>query len=362
MPQPDRHAGRLQGDRGAGEHQDGEQDPGGRGQEAEPHRPAIAPALADRREQLDRQHRQHAGHEVEDQSAEQGEPENDRQRPAADPGRRRRVVAADDLGLQTALAVGYGEGEALAFQNALGARTAGGGHDEGRGAAVVRQGDLRFAEAEARRPLDQKVRLVEGRGRGRDDTQRRHLLAAQQGALPEPQTHGAAVAGHQGSEAVDQEGVARVPLRPAGQFERQAAVVGNADLPADQIAQFGAQADRRAGVPRGRLDRQHHLAAIAEGLQTEQREAVRHGPAQLGRVEVAGGAPVERRREAGIAGRAPVDLPARFELELKAEPQAAAVAAAVARRNQTHARVLVLQPGGGRRVGVPARRRDQGER
>jgi hypothetical protein len=67
----DRAAGGLEGNQAAGENEEGEQDTRCRGQEPESDLAAAGAPMADDREDFQRQHRQHAGHDVQDQAAEQ---------------------------------------------------------------------------------------------------------------------------------------------------------------------------------------------------------------------------------------------------------------------------------------------------
>ena len=77
----DRQARRLDRRQDGGEKEEGTDDARRRGNEAQAHGAALAAAVADDAEQLDRQHRQDAGHEVEDQAAEHGQGKDD-QKPA----------------------------------------------------------------------------------------------------------------------------------------------------------------------------------------------------------------------------------------------------------------------------------------
>jgi 2-dehydro-3-deoxygluconokinase len=113
-------------------------------------------------------------------------------------------------------------------------------------------------------------------------------------------------------------------------------------------------ADAFAGAFHACDNREHHFAAIAEGLQAEQLESVRHRPAQIRFRQIFRTAPIHLRRVARFARRAPVDLPPGFKLEVQAQAQGFPLAYAAGRRDQAHAPVLVRRPVAGR--GAIARR------
>ena len=69
-------------------------DAGRRGEQAEARGPPLRAGVADQRQQLQRQHRQHAGHQVQDQAAEQREADDgDAPGPLAASAARRRAAA-----------------------------------------------------------------------------------------------------------------------------------------------------------------------------------------------------------------------------------------------------------------------------
>ena len=136
----------------------------------------------------------------------------------------------------------------------------------------------------------------------------------------------------------------------------------HADLLADEIVDRGAQRHRLASLGRRHGDREHHLAAIAEGLEPEQGEAARRRPGHLGRGDVARGGPVDGDRNAGIAGRAPIGVPPRLKIELEAHRQALRIADRGHRSDQPGRRLVVALPRGGQLAGACARTGQAGDR
>jgi hypothetical protein len=319
--------------------------------------------MLDHREQLDGEHRQHARHEIEDQSADERQAQDHRERAGQrtfrghGPGE-----AGDHVLLHAAPAVDHGEGQTLAFDSA---RLRGGqrGQAQDRGRAAFGQSDLRLAEGEAGRRLDQDVRGLEGDVRARRDLKHRGLGRAGQDRPLEGQADACAVARHQGPIAVDQKTIARRPGAAGRHGERECGLARNADLLAGEIADLGPQQDRVIRPLRPGIDGQHDILRVAEGLHPEQRETVRQRPVEPGLGQVLRTAPVHRGRVARLARRAPVDLPARLKLEVQPQVQAVPALCGRARHDQAQARLLLVDPGAGRGARCAARaRQDQAKR
>ena len=171
--------------------------------------------------QLQQQHRQHAGHEVEDQPAEQRDAEDRQQR---DPGsrstRRRAIGTGRVIGFHAAVAVKESQHEvALGQLNAL-AETLH-RHIEPRALTVDRQLHAGRAEIELRRAFDDHIRRVEHfAGALRVDHELALLI--DRDPLDRPAEPLAALR-HQRCEPVDQRRVAAGRRGALRQIEREVA-------------------------------------------------------------------------------------------------------------------------------------------
>ena len=163
-----------------------------------------------------------------------------------------------------------------------------------------------------------------------------------------------AVARHLGRIARDEGAEAgRARRRRTGrQIERQRRPVGNADLAAGQVVEAQAQRQGRARLIKPRDDRQDDRAGIADRLEAEHREALRRRPFDLRRFQVARARPIEPRRIAGIAGRAPINLPMRLEAKFEAELDLIVGSDRGLRGKEPHLALLGLEPGRGGRLGA----------
>ncbi len=145
-------------------------------------------AVTDGRQQLEREDRQHAGHQVEDQPAKESEPQHPQQRDAAGPepgaeaAARCRCMARQEGGLHGLAGrhVGHRQRERLALEHAFLAEAPLDRDFEYGLLAAVRELDGRFAEGEARRSLDQDIRLPEAVGRARHHAESRFFRSAGQ--------------------------------------------------------------------------------------------------------------------------------------------------------------------------------------
>ena len=112
------------------------------------------------------------------------------------------------------------------------------------------------------------------------------------------------------------------------QIEGEIGALGNADLLADEIIDLEPQAERLGRIGRPGRDGKDHLILIAEGIEAEEGEAAGHRPGEIGAGEIGRSRPIQAHRNAGIARRAPIGLPAGRQLELQPERHRFGAAAA----------------------------------
>ena len=121
----------------------------------------------------------------------------------------------------------------------------------------------------------------------------------------------------QRGEPVDQRRIAGGRCIALRQIERELTILRDADRLADQVADLGLERDRRAGCDRRYHHRERDFLAIAEGLQSEQLEAVRHRPRHFRLRHIGRPRYVDHERIAGIARRAPIGLPAGLQDDMQ---------------------------------------------
>ncbi len=312
----DRAAAGLERDQPAGEDDEGEQDARRRSQESETNMAAARAAVVDDREQLQGQHRQHAGHDVQDQPAEQRQAQD---RDQAE-GRAVRTAAGVgvDLGraLHEAVAVddGYGDRQAGRFQESrLVGRQLG---DQAPPPLAV--ADLGCGEGDARVGLDEDVGRrpgLPGRGLDPEDLVR---PARDRPHRHEVESRRLSRTRHLCYEAPDQVGRTRRRACRAGrQVQADIERGRDAKRAAHQEFRPAPQGDRLADALRHHIEREDHLFFVTEVVEAEELEALGCGPAESDFRDIRGLGPVHLRRQAGGARRAPVGLPALRQLDLE---------------------------------------------
>ena len=149
--------------------------------------------------------------------------------------------------------------------------------------------------------------------------------------------------------------------RSRRQIQAEGRRIGDADFLAGQVIDHDTEPQRPLRIREGRRQRQHHLALVAEGLQAEDGKPLRRRPGDADAVQIRRRAPVRMRRIAGVTGRAPVDLPAVLEAEMKARRNRRAAPRGARGGNQAHRRVIGRGPRRrSRRCGTGRRTRDHG--
>src|SRR5262249_35110643 len=119
-------------------------------------------------------------------------------------------------------------------------------------------------------------------------------------------------------EAVD---VRRLIARRGGAgrgIEGKICLVGNADLGADEGAEMRLERDRRAWFLRRHGDRVDDLVLVAEGLETEELEAMRRRIFEGRGGNVLRAFEADLRRKARVARRVPIGLPTGLHRDLEA--------------------------------------------
>ncbi|MNU97179.1 hypothetical protein D3C71_872410 [compost metagenome] len=326
---------------------------------------------------LDRQHRKHAGHEVEDEPAKQGAQQRGREgegRGAGGCGRRCRAASLRRIGFERGLQRGRHAGNRRALRPGAqhlqlcavaGARVGASGmcgrllgqhhgHQAGAGAALGRQGNLRgpHAAVPGLLPLRSVVDDLGGFG---EQVQR-----------PAAQRHGQALHADVQQVAVgnlrlavrhDAVGACQhgLGLGPGGrlkggtverrgaldgQLQREFAFFGNALLAAHQPG--GAQLDRRVlgqragGKTAGHGDGhgQQHRAFVAIVGQRADGDLLGQGPGDLARVQTGWQRPGQVGGQARIARVLPVGVPLGLVGDREAQPQRLAGRHALGRMGQ----------------------------
>ena len=296
---------------------------------------------------LDGQHREHAGHEVEDQAADQCTDERrpERDGRAAAPGWR---GGAGGVGLQRLLQFGRdGGGQRggrwpAALHRRLQAHARGAGAFSGRVGQGQHQRHLGGAvaalgrERDAGRPAVAFPGLRPG-GAGFDQARR---FGEELQFLPLPGGRQTADAGLQEARLGRERAVAgglvlrrrgpgrveRCAVQRGGALHRDAqaevALLGNAFLPAGQPGGVELDLDvaAREGRVHGQRHGQQHGAVVTVVGQALQRELARRGPGDLARAHAGGQGPLQFGRQAGVARVFPVGVPVRRVLQLQADP------------------------------------------
>ena len=342
-------AGGLDRDGGPGEHHERGHDPRRRGQEGAAHGPSLTPTHGDDTEELDGEDRQHAGHEVEDQTAEERQCQDDGE---ARPGHPRRGRGRYDRDLHGAAAIDEGEDQRLT--DGAGETVDDRAHrgPQERRAATVGEARHRRLEGVEVGPLDEEVGCLEGLPRPRHHFQHLSARGAGQGGAIDGEAVGRAVPRHALGEAFDAVGEFAGCRRAGRQVEGQVDRVGDADFAAGEEIDPRPQRQRPARRREPRRDREHHRALIAESVESEDAEALRRRPAQHRPGQIGGSGPVGPGREPGRAGRAPIDLPARLHAEFESEHDRRPFAHGLGGRDEARLGIFVARPvGGGRRLG-----------
>ncbi len=309
--------------------------------------------MAHDRQELDRDHREDAGHQVENQPAHERE-RHDRQE------RRERETARVDMGepvgpwqragLDAARAVDQGEGERIALEidrcslaeNILRRHR---GEDD---APILEKLEGRLREQDVLGSLDQQVRRHERRvGAKRRADQRLDVAARNVGTL-EHQAGPAAVTRHLVLVAGDHVRELGRVRRARRQVERCGVAVGDTHFVADQKIDLRAQVHGLAGRAEFGCDRKDHLLFVAEGLQVEIFEADGRGPLERRSGQVGRFVPCHVGRDSGIARRAPVGLPAFVEADLDAERDRFEIADSCRGRDEADIGLRAVEPVGRR--------------
>ena len=145
--------------------------------------------------------------------------------------------------------------------------------------------------------------------------------------------------------------------------------IGYADLFADEIAEICPERDRLTGPRRCHAEWEQDLLAITKCLQAEEFEAVRHRKVEGRRRHILRSRDLDLRREARIAGAAPIGLPAGLQGDFDAERQSFRVARGADRRYKPHLRLVrtgriqasrILRRGRGNSRNKPDSRQNQG--
>ncbi len=116
--------------------------------------------------------------------------------------------------------------------------------------------------------------------------------------------------------------------RARRQIEDEIGALGDADLLADQIIDLEPKGERLGRIGRPGGDGKDHLILIAEGIEAEEGEAAGNRPGHIGAGEIGRSGPIQADRNAGIARRAPIGLPAGRQLELQPQRHRFGAAAA----------------------------------
>ena len=314
--------------------------------------------MAREAQHLDRQHREHARHQVEQQAAEQGaeqrgeEAGGGRRQRRGEVGRERRLQGGGDGGWRR-------RGRPRAADRGDGAPGDGGAvaavglgqrhHDRhlgGAGAAVVGQWH-------GRAPASAVPRLLRRRG-GADHVgglekeferaaarRRRQVveLHAQRGAVDLDAARRGQRHRLRGPRGLEGAGVQRGRAAHR-QPQREFAFLGNAFLAADQPGGLQAEVDRRRAGERGRgrevrrhgqRHRQQHRALVAVVGQRADRDLPGHRPGDVARRDAGRQGPGQLGGQAGIAGVLPVGVPAGLMDDAQADLQRRAGRDAVGR-------------------------------
>ncbi len=132
----------------------------------------------------------------------------------------------------------------------------------------------------------------------------------------------------------------------ARQLQRELAVFGDALVLADQPVGCAACTSSASPAMRrgdGHRHRQQHRAFVAVVDQRSDRQLARRRPVDVAGRDARGQRPLQRGRQAGVAGVLPVGVPVRLVLELQAQPDGLAGADALGRvRHQLGAHLLGL--------------------
>ena len=326
---------------------------------------------------LHRQHREDAGHQVEDQPAEEGERQRQRQADGG-AGRGGRSVIVDRRRRQGSAAQSSGRDRARRGRN-LPCPVAERQHpgDGGRRLAGADRDPGRQAEGQAvGAPLDGLgLGVVQDRGVERKEIGPRQVGAFERRARDgQPQrlafdgVDGGEARGLRGGDQRSGDPVAPDRVGPGGggddrHLQRQTGVFRHAGQFADQ--EGGVRLQRHRGSDRRRggnldRDRQQHLARIAVVEQRPDRHAGRGRPDDLARLPAGGQRPFDRGRLAGIAGIAPVGMPALVDLLAQGDVDRPAGNRAALLGDQFGLQVAgVDRRGGGE--GRPQQREDNGE-
>ena len=170
----------------------------------------------------------------------------------------------------------------------------------------------------------------------------------------EAEAMAAAVARHLALIAIDELGEIAGGRGARRQIEGEIGALGDADLLADQIIDLEPEGQRLGRIGRPGGDGKDHLILIAEGIEAEEGEAAGNRPGEIGTGEIARSGPVQAHRNAGIARRAPIGLPAGRQLELQPQRHRFGAAAAGDGGDQPELGLGCGRPIGGRGLGGPA--------
>ena len=198
-------------------------------------RPGAAAALAHHRDELEAQHRQHAGHEVEDQTTEQRDAEHSDERRAGILSRGGRALR-DRLGrsLQRALAIEKREHDLAAGELGTDGQRLAQRHEQRRLPPVGGHGDARVAERQRRIDLGDHVGVVERLARRRFDLQRRPTVVGDFLDARDRETGGAGVGRHGRARLRDRLRLGIRRRRAGRNGEREIEGLGDAQVGADQ--------------------------------------------------------------------------------------------------------------------------------
>ena len=352
-PPADGLAGETEPGNTGGKHEEGDEYARRGSEETGPYLAPVAPAVSHGGNQLQRENREHAGHQVEDQPARHREQEDQPERPLGNRrggrrgglrgGGRQRLFGCAD-------AVDHGKdhlppGQAAAALWRRERRDAG-----ERGLAVRIDPVIGRAEPPAFRPLHVDVGSRQRRVRRDRELQRPGYVPAHRGQGRDADRKIGAAPRDERGEPLDQRGFDRRGRRPSRKPKREVRDIGNANVVAGEVGNFGLDQERAAGLDQRRVHRKNDLVAVTERLEADHRKTLRRRPGERGLVEILRARPVRLRREPGIARRTPVDLPALVHPEMDAEPQRSIVADGVRRGDQAYRPVLVGPPLGRRRA------------
>jgi hypothetical protein len=317
---------RLQRDERRGQDQEGDNHAGRRRNKSRPKRVPCCRAVIDESQQLQRQHRKDAGHQIQNEAA---EPRGDHNRPPqagfvlrrvsvpgiADARRCGRRVAGRQPGLDRPAAVDQRRGDVQGPQKVDRVAL----QQRGQHRAIARDLDLRPARIDRRRrACDKQIGMLERTGRRGLDANARRRGAHNRDRRDLKRWGGCR--GDLVPPSLDQ----RLRIRAAGtrQIGLEDALLAHADRVAGIEDELELGARIEVGVYELNLDGKQNVSGIPDAFDTQDRGAVRHRPLHFGERQVGRCGPIEFRRHAGVARRLPIDFPARPEAHMHADPAA----------------------------------------